>query len=161
MRNPMNRRYLRELKADFGKYLVIFLFIIMVVSVVSSFLVANAGVAKSYYGSMEKNHIENGHLAFNIRPEDELLESLASKAKIKLYSADYFEEINNGVTMRVYRMGSEVNLPEVMEGSLPEAVDEIAIDNLHSLKAGIKIGDRIPVDGHLMTVTGLVSTLIT
>ena len=157
MRNPMNRRYLRELKADFGKYLVIFLFIIMVVSVVSSFLVANAGVAKSYYGSMEKNHIENGHLAFNIRPEDELLESLASKAKIKLYSADYFEEINNGVTMRVYRMGSEVNLPEVMEGSLPEAVDEIAIDNLHSLKAGIKIGDRIPVDGHLMTVTGLVA----
>jgi len=157
MRNPMNRRYLRELKADFGKYLVIFLFIIMVVSVVSSFLVANAGVAKAYYGSMEKNHIENGHLAFNIRPGDELLERLASKAKIKLYSADYFEEINNGVTMRVYRMGSEVNLPELVDGRLPEASDEIAIDNLHSLKAGIGIGERIPVNGHLMTVTGFVA----
>ena len=62
MRNPMNRRLIRELKADLGKYLVIFLFIIMVVSVVSSFLVANAGVAKAYYGAMEKNHVEIGSL---------------------------------------------------------------------------------------------------
>lgn len=157
MRNPMNRRYLRELKADFGKYLVIFLFIVMVVSVVSSFLVSNAGVAKTYYGNMEKNHVENGHLAFNVRPEDELLKKISSKAKITLYSADYFEEVNDGVTMRVYRLGSEVNLPELMEGQFPKAPDEIAIDNLHSLNAGIQIGDRIPVDGHTVTVTGFVA----
>ena len=157
MRNPMNRRCLRELKADFGKYLVIFLFIIMVVSVVSSFLVANAGVAKAYYGAMEKNHVESGHLAFNVRPDDELLERISSKAKITFYPADYFEEENDGVIMRVYRLGSDVNLPELMEGRLPEAPDEIAIDNLHSLNAGIKIGDRIQVDGHLVTVTGFVA----
>ena len=157
MKNPMNRRYLRELKGDFGKYLVIFLFIVMVVSVVSSFLVANAGVAKAYYGCMEKNHVENGHFAFNVRPDDELLESISSKAKITLYSADYFEEENDGVTMRVYRLGNSVNLPELMEGRLPEATDEIAIDNLHSRIAGIKIGDRIPVDGHMVTVTGFVA----
>ncbi|MBQ6094307.1 MAG: ABC transporter permease, partial [Lachnospiraceae bacterium] len=157
MRNPMNRRYLRELKADFGKYLVIFLFIIMVVSVVSSFLVANAGVAKAYYGAMEKNHVESGHLAFNVRPDDELLERISSKAQITFYPADYFEEENDGVIMRVYRLGSDVNLPELMEGRLPEAPDEIAIDNLHSLNAGIKIGDRIQVDGHLVTVTGFVA----
>ena len=84
MKNPMNRRYLRELKADFGKYLVIFLFIVMVVSVVSSFLVANAGVAKAYYDCMEKNHVENGHMAFNICPEQELLDKIAAKAKITL-----------------------------------------------------------------------------
>ena len=157
MKNPMNRRYLRELKADFGKYLVIFLFIIMVVSVVSSFLVANAGVAKSYYESMEKNHVENGHLAFNVCPEEELLEKLASEARITLYQAYYFEEVNQGVTMRVYRLGSDVNVPELMEGRLPETADEIAIDNLHSLNAGIKLGDQIPVDGHVVTVTGFVA----
>lgn len=157
MRNPMNRRFLRELKADFGKYLVIFLFIVMVVSVVSSFLVANAEVAKAYYDNMERNRIENGHLSFNVRPEEELLEKIAAKAKITLYPADYFEEVNDGVTMRVYRLESDVNLPELMEGRLPQAADEIAIDNLHSLKAKIQIGDRIPVDGHEVTVTGFVA----
>jgi len=157
MRNPMNRRFLRELKADFGKYLVIFLFIIMVVSVVSSFLVANAGVAKAYYGGMEKKHVENGHLAFNVRPEEEVLERIAEKAKITLHEADYFEEVNDGVTMRVYRLGGDVNLPELTEGSLPVRENEIAIDNLHSLKVGIKLGDQIQVDGHVVTVTGFVA----
>ena len=157
MKNPMNRRFLRELKSDFGKYAVIFLFIVMVVSVVSSFLVANAGVAKAYYENMEKNRVENGHLAFNIRPEEAFLEAVVSKADITLYPADYFEEVNDGATLRVYRLGSDVNLPELTEGSLPEKADEIALDNLHSMKAGIRIGDSIPVDGHRVTVTGFVA----
>ena len=58
MKNPMNRRFLRELKADLGKYLVIFLFITMVVSVVSSFLVANTGINKVYYDNLEKNLLD-------------------------------------------------------------------------------------------------------
>ena len=129
----------------------------MVVSVVSSFLVANAGVAKTYYDSLEKNRVENGHMAFNVRPEDEFLEKVAEKAKIELYPADYYEEENGGMTLRVYRLGSNVNLPEVTQGRLPEAGDEIALDNLHSEIVGIKIGDRIPVDGHTVTVTGLIA----
>ena len=157
MRNPMNRRLPRELKADFGKYLVIFLFIVMVVSVVSGFLVANVGVAKSYYGNLEKGRVENGHLSFNVRPDDGFLEAIEKKAGITLYSADYFEETNDGVTLRVFRLGSEVNIPEVVEGRLPQAADEIALDNLHSGVAKVKIGDRIPVDGHTMTVTGYVA----
>ncbi|MBP5282358.1 MAG: ABC transporter permease, partial [Lachnospiraceae bacterium] len=157
MRNPMNRRLVRELKADLGKYMVIFLFIVMVVSVVSSFLVANAGVAKTYYDSLEKNRVENGHMAFNIRPEESFLDALASKAKIELYPADYFEEENDGMTLRVYRLGSDINLPEVTEGRLPERSDEIALDNLHSEIIGVKVGDSIPVDGHQVTVTGLVA----
>ena len=35
MRNPLNKRLPRELKHDFGKYLVIFLFMVMMISLVS------------------------------------------------------------------------------------------------------------------------------
>lgn len=157
MRNPMNRRLIRELKADLGKYLVIFLFIVMVVSVVSGFLVANAGVAKTYHDNLKNNRVENGHMAFNIRPEEEFLEKVAQKAKIELYPADYYEEENGGMTLRVYRLGSNVNLPDITEGRLPEGKDEIALDNLHSVTVGIQVGDRIPVDGHTVTVTGLIT----
>ncbi|MBO4679641.1 MAG: ABC transporter permease, partial [Lachnospiraceae bacterium] len=157
MRNPMNKRFFRELKSDFGKYLVIFLFIVMVVSVVSSFLVANAGVAEAYYGAIENNNVENGHFSFNIKPDDELLNSLAEKSDITLYPADYFEETNNASTLRVYSLGTGVNLPSLCEGRLPEGPGEIALDNLHTLKANIKVGDSIPVDGHIVKVTGLVA----
>ena len=91
MRNPMNRRLSRELKADLGKYLVIFLFITMVVSVVSGFLVANDGIAKAYKRNLTENEVEDGHLSFNVRPDDELLSAVAQKAKVKISRADFFE----------------------------------------------------------------------
>ena len=45
MRNPLNKRLPRELKHDFGKYLVIFLFMVMMISLVSGFLVADNSVS--------------------------------------------------------------------------------------------------------------------
>lgn len=157
MKNPMNKRFLREFKSDLGKYLVIFLFLVMVVSVVSSFLVANDAVARAYHENMDKNLCENGHMSFNLRIDDSTIENIENVADIKLYPYDYFEEINDGATLRVYRLGSEVNLPEVTEGRLPESKGEIALDNLHSANKKIKVGDKIPVDGHELTVTGLVA----
>ena len=188
MRNPMNRRLPRELKADFGKYLVIFLFITMVVSVVSGFLVANDGIAKAYHRNLAENVVEDGHLSFNVRPDDEFLAALAQKAKVTIHRADFFEEYVGGVkagstdsaakpaddensassasigkeekesktTLRVYRAG-DVNIPEVMEGRLPQAESEIALDNLHSHVADIKVGDRIVLGGRELTVTGLLA----
>lgn len=157
MKNPMNRRFLRELRADFGKYLVIFLFIIMTVSVVSGFLVANEGVKKAYYRNMEANRVENGHLAFNVKPEKSLLEAVESKAKVKLYEASFFEESRGKETFRIYRLGSDVNKPELTEGRLPEKKGEAALDNLHAFTQGMKVGDEITLNGRKLTITGFVA----
>jgi putative ABC transport system permease protein len=154
MKNPMNRRLPRELRSDFGKYLVIFLFITMVVSVVSGFLVANDGIAKAYKRNLANNNVEDGHLSFNVRPEESFLAAVAKKSDATMYRADYFEEKSGEATLRVYRAG-EVNLPEVMEGRLPQAAGEIALDTLHAAKAGISVGDTIAVGGKKLTVTGL------
>ena len=194
MRNPMNRRLPRELKADFGKYLVIFLFITMVVSVVSGFLVANDGIAKAYHRNLAENDVEDGHLSFNVRPDDEFLAAVAQKAKVKISRADFFEEYVGGVSgesakssdgksgeallegdsgisgsasllgddeksntmFRVYR-ASEVNIPEIMEGRLPQAAGEIALDTLHASIADIKVGDTVNLGGRKLTVTGLLA----
>ena len=157
MKNPMNKRYFREFRSDLGKYIVIFLFIVMVVSVVSGFLVANAGVAEAYYSNMEKNHVEDGHFSFNIRPDSAILDRIAERSGVTLFASDYFEEVNDGKTLRVYAVSDSVNTPELYEGRLPAADDEIALDNIHTLKCNIKVGDRIPVDGHELTVVGLVA----
>nr|WP_027871096.1 ABC transporter permease [[Eubacterium] cellulosolvens] len=157
MKNPMNRRFLRELKSDFGKYLVIFLFIVMVVSVVSSFLVANAGVAKAYEKNMVENRVENGHLAFNVKPEDGLLKAVEKKAKVELFETAFFEERRGKETFRMYRLGSEVNKPWLTQGRLPETTGEVALDNLHYSNAEMKVGERITLNGRELTVTGFVA----
>ena len=41
MRNPLWKRLPRELKSDFGKYIVIFLFMTLTIGFVSGFLVAD------------------------------------------------------------------------------------------------------------------------
>lgn len=158
MKNPMNKRLLRELKADIGKYLVIFLFITMVVSVVSSFLVANSGVREAYDSLLENNKVEDGHISFNIVPDDELLNAIEDKADLKFYRADYFEEDLNGKgVLRVYGLNDEVNIPQVTSGRLPENENEIALDNLHSLHMEIKEGDTVTVGTKPFTVSGLVA----
>ena len=158
MRNPMNRRLPRELKADFGKYLVIFLFLVMVVSVVSGFLVANAGIADAYKRNMRENKLEDGHLSFNVRPDEELLTNLAKHASVTLYRADFFEESDtDGTTFRVYRYNEDVNSPEVTGGRLPQAAGEIAVDNLHAHKEDIKVGDHLTIGGRDLTVVGLLA----
>ena len=40
MKNPLRKRLPRELKDEFGKYLVIFLFMTLTIGLVSGFLVA-------------------------------------------------------------------------------------------------------------------------
>ena len=158
MRNPMNRRLPRELKADFGKYLVIFLFLVMVVSVVSGFLIANAGIADAYKRNIRENKLEDGHISFNIRPDEDILTAVAKNADVDLYQADFFEEDDtDGTTFRVYRYNTDVNVAEVTDGRLPNGAGEIAIDNLHAHKKEIKVGDRLTVGGRELTVVGLLA----
>ena len=40
MKNPLNKRLPRELKSEFGKYLVLFIFLAGMIALVSGFLVA-------------------------------------------------------------------------------------------------------------------------
>ena len=68
MKNPLNKRFLRELRGEFGKYLVIFILMTATIGFVSGFLVADNSMIKAYNESFEKYHVENG----NFRTTEEL-----------------------------------------------------------------------------------------
>ena len=46
MKNPLNKRLPREFRKDFGKYLVIFLLLVITIGFVSGFLVADGSMIK-------------------------------------------------------------------------------------------------------------------
>lgn len=48
MKNPLNKRLPREFRKDFGKYLVIFLLLVITIGFVSGFLVADGSMIKAY-----------------------------------------------------------------------------------------------------------------
>ena len=75
MKNPLRKRLLRELVSEFGKYLVIFLFMAVTIGFVSGFLVAGDSMIQAYDESFKKYQIEDGHFEM----QDELKSSLIEK----------------------------------------------------------------------------------
>ena len=61
MKSPLNKRLFRELRGEFGKYLVIFILMTLTIGMVSGFLVADGSMIQAYKESFEKYNIENGH----------------------------------------------------------------------------------------------------
>ena len=57
MKNPLRKRLPRELKSEFGKYLVVFLLMVATIGMVSGFLVADGSMIIAYDQSFSKYNI--------------------------------------------------------------------------------------------------------
>lgn len=156
MKNPLNKRYPRELKQDFGKYAAIFLFLVFFIGAMSGFFVSDISVAATYYEGLEKYNIEDGHMAFNLVPSNELLSKIETESNITLYKMYYKDETvaQNDTTLRIYVDRDTINTECVMDGAMPKASNEMAVDRMYAVNNKISIGDTVTVDGQDYTVTG-------
>lgn len=158
MKNPLYKRLPREFKSDFGKYLVIFLFIAGMISLVSGFLVADNSLIAAYNEGFEKYNIENGHFELMMEAETSLMERLEEEG-VSIYENYYADEAveENDSTMRIYKDREIINLACVMEGEKPVKSDEIAIDRMYADNNHLSVGDTITVGGDKLTISGLVA----
>lgn len=159
MRNPLNKRIPKELKQDFGKYLVIFLFLIMLIGLISGFLVADNSVTVAYNESFEKYNVEDGHMSFDQSLDKDMIKEIEDKADITMYELPYFEETIKGTkkTIRVYGERKELNKVCLMSGALPAKDNEIALDRLFAQNNKIAVGDSIELGKKTVVVSGLVA----
>ena len=163
IKNPLRKRYLRELRGDFGKYAVIFLLLVFTIAFVSGFIVAGSSMIVAYQEGFAKYNTEDG----NFVTEEELTD--ARRALIEGYGIHltdnfyYDRDMMNGSTLRLFKNRESVNLPCVMDGRLPEARGEIAIDRMYASNNDLSVGDvmRIgegsPDEGEEFTIVGLVA----
>ena len=61
MKNPLRKRLPRELKGELGKYLVVFILMVLTIGMVSGFLVADGSMIVAYNDGFDKYNIENGN----------------------------------------------------------------------------------------------------
>ena len=157
-RNVLKKRFLRELKSEFGKYLVIFLFLIGAIGFVSGFLVASNSMLAAYDESFTKYRVEDGNFELNTPAEKELQEALV-KEGLTLYENFYLtEEVEEtGGKLRIFKNRRSVNLVCLMEGEIPETANEIAVDRMHAANNGLSVGDTLTVDGKTLEISGLVA----
>lgn len=167
MRNPLNKRFLRELKGELAKYIVIFVFMTAIIGLISGFLIADGSMYDTYNKSFEKYNIEDGNFELYSKADESVIDKL-EKENVTIYENFYKEETvvrHNNIkndedsqsTLRFYVNREEVDKVDLMEGSLPEDINEIAIDRMYAENNDIKVQDTLTVGSRILKVTGLVA----
>ena len=160
MKNPLIKRLPRELKGEIGKYIVLFLFITMMIGIVSGFLVAAGSMSVAYDESFEKYNIESGNFELLQKADDDAIKKIEDgEEKIKVYENFYLDKETKEVdsTIRLFKNRKDIDKICIMDGELPSADDEIAIDRMYADNNKLKVGDSLTVGGRKLKITGLVA----
>ena len=158
MHNPLNKRFKRDLRSDAGKYVAIFLFIVFFIGAASGFMVADNSVSAQFKTTDAEYNVEDGHLAFNVKPSADVLSKIESQNDLKLYDLNYKEEtIKNGKTLRIYKVRNELNKECLMSGEMPTKDNEIAVDRMFAENNKIAVGDNVNINSKNYTVSGLIA----
>lgn len=149
MKNPLRKRYKRELRQDLGKYIAIFLFMVLSIGFIS--WIFSGGHQHEDCPTIRalKNTISKiGHFILKEKADKDLIKTLQDDEHVKLYSQPYIEEkATDDNTYRIYANRSKVNKISVLSGRMAKADDEITIDRLFAENNDIKVGDSIQLNG--------------
>ena len=143
VKNPLHKRYLRDLRSDLGKYMVIFLMMLLSIAEISGYLVADESMIAAYNESFEKYNVEDGNFIINKKLSDRQRDAIEAQG-VKVYdllSAD--REFANDTTIRIFANRTECDLVCLMRGEFPKEDNEIAIDRMYADNNDISIGDTI------------------
>lgn len=158
-RKPLNRRVFRELRGELGKYLVIFLMLTLTIGFVSGFLVAAGSMIQAYDDSFSVYDIEDGHFT-TAKAMNAAQRKAVQALGVTVYDLNYVEQpLENDRTMRIFADRTEVNRVCLMEGALPTATGEIAVDRMYADNNDLSVGDTLTsADGEQSwSITGLVA----
>ncbi len=158
MKNPLIKRLPRELKNDFGKYLVIFVFMIAAIGFVSGFLVADDSLKKTYDESFEKYNVEDGHFILSKAINKNFKDNLEKDMSIKVYDNIYIDsDSGKDHTVRIYKTRVDINGADLIKGDFPKSNNDIAIDRLYAENNNIEVGDTIIIREKEYNVCGYVA----
>lgn len=158
MKNPLNKRILREIKGEAGKYIVIFLFMTALIAIVSGFLIAGESLKTAYDQSFEKYNVEDGNFELAEKADSQCISSIESE-DVTLFENFYVEENTDNFdsTLRIFADRKDVNKVCLLSGEMPEAESEIALDRLYAKNNDLSVGDSFSVAGKSLNVVGIVA----
>ena len=102
MKNPLRKRLFRELRSEAGKYLVIFLLMLLTIGLISGYLVADGSMITAYNNSFADYNIEDGHFE-TAKALNRAQRKAVSGLGIKVYDLPFTDvPLTNDSTMRIF-----------------------------------------------------------
>ncbi|MBQ4067693.1 MAG: ABC transporter permease [Lachnospiraceae bacterium] len=158
MRNPLNKRLPRELRANAGKYIGLLLIFVVTIMVGSAFMVALDCSNNALKENEKECLVEDGQFELLEKLDKEVLEEL-SKHGITLCSNFYSSTngYNKNAKIITFNERNEMNLPSIFEGKLPSTDNEVAIDRLFAYNNNLSVGDEIELLGNKFIISATIS----
>ena len=112
----------------------------------------------------EKTNMYDIYIASNYGIREDIIDKLQKKYDIEaVYNFDAITTKKEDYATKIisYDKNNQINTPKLVKGKMPEAIDEVVIDN--NYRNEIKIGDKLIIDSELIknntvTVTGYVES---
>lgn len=158
MRNPLSKRYPHEFKKNAGRYISIFLLLVITIIIGSGFLCVMESTKYSLDKYQIENKVEDAYFETTFPLEDEVKKVL-EKEDIKLCDNYYstVEGFHGDAKIYVFNKRNEMNIPSLFEGKLPANDYEIAVDRLFAKNHNITVSDSIELNKIKYTVSGTMS----
>lgn len=154
MNRVLNKRLLRDLKSNLGRYLalmfMIFLGIYIVVGIVGSAEIIIDGTEKW----KEKNQVEDGQFSVFLPLSEEQEKELTSEGTSveKMSSMDL--RASDGSELRVFAVREKIDLIMLDDGQLPSSANEVVLEKNYARVHDLSIGDSIMIENSAFTVVG-------
>lgn len=158
MKNPLNKRIPRDFRTNWSKYTGMFLILVLTIMIGSSFSATVESTIIALDRCETENRLEDGFFETSQQLSEAAfskLESLdISLAPIFYYRVNDFDD---NAKLLVFDERTELDIPCVFEGRLPENENEIAFDRICAREHGLEIGSTVELSGRSFTLCGLVA----
>lgn len=145
----LDRRIFRNLKSNIGKYLSIFILLTATITFGSGFLSVADSMDKTVKENQKQCNMEDGNFTLSSKHD-------FSTEEYKI-EENFYINLENEYTLRVYSQRKDINKLSIFEGALPKTQNEIALDRIFAESNNIKLQDIIKIDEIEFKVVGTIS----
>jgi len=169
----MKKTQLIHLYRTIRKNLISFLAVAMMAATAISIFVGDQSAAKAILDEANRYFVENRLHSLEIsspygiiREDIEVMSDWAGVDAVEGgYSTMVLADLDNGTgktLVEAHALLDTMNLPVILEGHLPSAIDEVALEQTMAEKEGLRVGDqfRITHEGQLKTHAFTVTAII-
>lgn len=157
MKNPLRKRFKRDLKSNKGRYFAILLMMTVTIAIMSGFLAVADGAQKVLNENRADCKLEDGSFTA-VKTISTDAQAETEKLGVTVYENDYVnEKLPDEATLRIYQNREQLNLVTVIDGKSPVNKNEIAVDRLFAESYGLAVGESLTINEVPMNITALIS----
>ena len=150
----LNKRYFRSIKSNLSFYISAAVLTIMTLFLFFMMNIAGSAIWEFGDDFFKTQNLEDADFTTYLPIPEEEIKELEEEYSVNLEAQFYSNIETDGVTARVFKKTSEINLYSITEGKDAEKNDEIIISEGYAVFNKVSIGDLITIGNKEYTVTG-------